>query len=127
MRFSVTNGAKNEQEYPHRSPQWKHYYSVLRSVVESMNASLKDSTFLSIANPRQRPRRGWAAQLLAVTLMILSTNTRQIINFVEKQAAQHFKDKLPKTRARRRTIVRGWVTEPSSNSPPLEEGASQAA
>lgn len=128
ISLSVSNGAKYEQAYPHRSQQWTQKYSVLRNVVESMNASLKHGAFAPIDDAQMRPRRGWAAQFLSTALLVVATNVRQIVNALDREIQQIIEAQQPRRRAPRITVPKGW--EPANlacNSPPDDQQVSEAA
>lgn len=113
-------GAKYLQEYPYKSEAWQRYYTQGRQTVESINASLKKGAFLPIDDSELCPRRGWAAQLVSVTMSIVSTNIRLIASWAKKQERDEKISALPSRRVRRRRAVTGWdVPVGRMNDPPL--------
>lgn len=79
MTFPPSVGAKYEQTYAYRSPDWQEHYTTGRQSVESVNKSVKDGRFIPVDDPELRPRRGFIAQLFSLAVMIAATNVRKII------------------------------------------------
>lgn len=110
-------GAKYEQTYPYRSPDWQHHFTTGRQSVESMNKSIKDGKFIPVDDAEMRPRRGWIAQLLSLVVMIAATNVRKIINWLYAQVGVSRIAAAPVKRKRRREVTKGWTSDP--NAPPV--------
>lgn len=66
MTFPPSVGAKHEQTYAYRSPEWQQHYTTGRQSVESVNKSIKDGRFVPVDDPELRPRRGFIAQLFSL-------------------------------------------------------------
>lgn len=122
MTFPPSVGAKYEQTYAYRSPDWQEHYTTGRQSVESVNKSVKDGRFIPVDDPELRPRRGFIAQLFSLAVMIAATNVRKIIAWLSDQVGVTTIASAPIKRVRRREATRGWTTiEP--NAPPVEADA----
>ncbi|KFC51324.1 hypothetical protein GY12_19080 [Micrococcus luteus] len=84
MKISPLEGEKYAQEYPYKSEKWQEHYTGGRQMVESLNASLKNGAHMPI-DTQMRPRRGFAAQIVSLTVMVAATNTRKIIAWLHEQ------------------------------------------
>ena len=117
ITVAPSEGAKYRQEYPYKSTQWQKHFTEGRQSVESLNKSVKDGGFNPIDDPERRRRRGWAPQLIAIVVLIVATNTRKIIAWIEDRIDEA---ERPVTRARRRVLSAGRKLSSSAdaNAPP---------
>ncbi|AYF97233.1 hypothetical protein [Protaetiibacter intestinalis] len=74
-------GLRWGQKHPYKSPEWYTAYA-LRSTIERKNSQLKHTTFEDIDNPYNRPARGYAANALAVAMLLTAYNIREANNHV---------------------------------------------
>ncbi len=124
MTFGPAGGAKHEQRYPYRSPEWKRWYAPMRNTVESNNKSLKDGRFGALDDAERRPRRGWAAMLVVLAMVMAATNVRKIVKWREEHPERpNLGQPAPKVkRARRRDRTHGYtIPDPDeqAQAPPL--------
>lgn len=124
MTFGPAAGAKREQHYEYRSPEWKRWYAPMRNTVESNNKSLKDGRFGALDDAERRPRRGWAAMLVVVAMVMAASNVRKIGSWREQYPETIDADQPKPTakRARRRDRTRGYtIPDPDeqAQAPPL--------
>lgn len=124
MTFAPADGAKREQTYPYQSAEWKRWYAPMRNTVESNNKSLKDGRFAALDDTERRPRRGWAAMLVVLAMLMAATNVRKIITWTAKRKHANNDAATPAKpkRARRREVTRGYSLldrEEQAQAPPL--------
>lgn len=118
LTFPPAVGAKYEQAYPYKSKTWQAHFTHGRQAVESVNRSVKHGMFQTIKDPDKRPRRGWIAQFLAVTLMVAATNVRKIVAWFKDRADQTGPTPVsPRRRARRRDLTDGYRSAPKNDPP----------
>ncbi|MCM3578405.1 hypothetical protein M3686_09720 [Micrococcus luteus] len=109
MKISPLEGEKYAQEYPYKSEQWRKHYTGGRQMVESLNASLKNGAHMSIDDTQMRPRRGFAAQIVSLAVMVAATNTRKIIAWLHEQIGVTPLSSASVKRARRRERTKGFT------------------
>lgn len=111
---------KHLQRYPWKSDTWWQVYGQ-RNHVESSNKNLKDVRGASLAEPKLRAIRGYAAQFLNASVAVVATNLRRIVAALRTEAAENAK---PRTRKPRRPNVivprdeRGRAIPASGAAPP---------
>lgn len=111
MKISPLEGEKYAQEYPYKSKTWQEHYSGGRQMVESLNASLKNGAHTPVDDTQMRPRRGFAAQIVSLAVMVAATNTRKIIAWLHEQIGVTRLASAPVRRARRRERTAGFTQE----------------
>lgn len=109
MKISPLTGEKYAQHYPYKSKPWQEHYTSGRQMVESLNASLKNGAHMPVDDTQMRPRRGFAAQIVALTVMVAATNTRKIIAWLHEQIGVTALSSAPVKRARRRERTAGFT------------------
>ncbi len=120
VTFFADEGAKYMQKLPYMTPEWKTLYGK-RNIVESTNGHFKDPSKEDGAQGRRRRVRGFAAQFLFLTGLLVSANIRKLQTFVDEASAD------PPTRkrvGRRRkeallSTYRATEAEPVANGPPV--------
>lgn len=122
VTFPPEVDGKFGQRYPYQSPQWRHYYTLGRQTIESINRTNKRGYFAPINDPDWRPRRGWLNALIAGVAMILANNVRKIIRWAWERMDLANGYQKPKPRKRRRELTKGY-TQPLPLGPPLEDAA----
>lgn len=100
VTIPMSIGLRWAQRHPYMSPEWHKAYN-LRSAVERKNSQLKHTKFEDLDNPLKRPRRGHAANSLAVAMMAVAHNLRTIDNHL-RTAEGIDTTKSPHRRKRRR-------------------------
>lgn len=123
MTFAPADGAKREQAYPYQGAEWKQWYAPMRNTVESNNKSLKDGRFAALDDTERRPRRGWAATLVVLAMLMAATNVRKITSWTAKRQKANSDTASPAApkRARRREATRGYSfldREEQAQAPP---------
>ena len=73
-------GAKLAQVLPYKTPEWQAHYG-MRSTIEGVNGSAKDTAYELLEAPGRRRVRGVAAQSLFVAFLIFAMNLRRIERF----------------------------------------------
>lgn len=91
----------------------------LREGIESFNSSTKRGNFAPIDDPEWRPRRGWLAMLISALALVIATNARKIIAWAWATLDEQAGRLLPKKRARRRDLTKGY-TQSLAQAPPNE-------
>lgn len=122
VTFPPEVDGKFGQRYPYQSPQWRHYYTLGRQTIESINRTNKRGYFAPINDPDWRPRRGWLNALIAGVAMILANNVRKIIRWAWERMDLANGYQKPKPRKRLRELTKGY-TQPLPLGPPLEDAA----
>jgi hypothetical protein len=74
-------GARWGQKYPFRSPEWQNAYN-LRSAVERKNRELKHENFIGLESADRRPKRGYAANAIAIAMLVTTANLKTLDNFL---------------------------------------------
>lgn len=123
VTFTPEVDGKFGQRYPYQSPEWRHYYSLGRQTIESINRSNKRGYYAPLNDPDWRPRRGWLNALIAGLAMIIATNVRKIIAWAWDQMDLANGYQKPRRRKRRRELSAGFTKPIALGPPPLDEAA----
>jgi hypothetical protein len=81
VTIPMSLGAKAGQKYPYKSPEWQRAYN-LRSTVERKNRELKHNNFLDLESADRRPQRGYAANAVAIAMLVTAGNLLTLDNFL---------------------------------------------
>ena len=105
-RSSVTFPAKLSEKYGQElefeSPKWRKVYRPLRSMMEGFNGFVKDPNYEALSVPGRRRSRGYAAQFLFATLLLMSGNLRALVTFLTKEPTTQISTKTRTSRRRNR-------------------------
>jgi hypothetical protein len=93
-------GVRWEQKHAFLGPEWRRAYN-LRSVVERKNSQLKRGTTTDLDNADKRPQRTFAANSLAVGMLIAAHNLIQIQEHLIKMSGENH-SKGPRKRSAKR-------------------------
>lgn len=78
VTFPAHADAKYRQDLRYGTPEWHALYSAGRNTIEGFNGYIKDGAHEALADPTRRRLRGYTAQYLLVTLLVVSANIRKI-------------------------------------------------
>lgn len=109
MKISPLEGEKYAQHYPYRSEPWRHHYKTGRQTVESLNSSSKHGAHIPADDAQVRPRRGFVAQIIALTVIVAAVNTRKIIDWLHDQVGVTPLSSAPVETVRRRDRTIGYT------------------
>lgn len=93
-------GVRWEQKHAFLGPEWRRAYN-LRSAVERKNSQLKRGTTTDLDNADKRPQRTFAANSLAVGMLIAAHNLIQIQEHLIKMSGENH-SKGPRKRSAKR-------------------------
>ncbi|MDQ2729324.1 MAG: hypothetical protein M3Y91_16020, partial [Actinomycetota bacterium] len=82
VSFPPTAGAKYGQALPYGSPEWQAMYATARNTIEGYNGYIKDANREALDQPGRRRIRGYTAQYLFTTLLVVSANIRKLRTFL---------------------------------------------
>ena len=102
VTFTTEAGAKYGQELEFESPKWRKLYRPLRSMMEGFNGFVKDPNYEALDVPGRRRCRGYAAQFLFATLLLMSANLRALVTFLTKEPTTQISTKTRTSRRRNR-------------------------
>ena len=97
-------------------------YSTARNTIEGFNGYVKDSSYEAFYQPGRRRIRGYTAQYLLTTVLVVSANIRKIRTFLanagsENEAGQLKRKRQPRRRDRLANYKPASVSA-SSGDPP---------
>lgn len=123
VSFPPAAGAKYAQPLHYGSPEWQAMYSTARNTIEGFNGYVKDANREALDQPGRRRIRGYAAQYLLVTLLVVSANIRKLRTFLAEARADAdgTLTRITKQRSRRRDTLKDAITVstmPLSGDPP---------
>lgn len=101
VSFSPDAGAKHFQHLPYATPEWRAAYNRPRNTIEGFNGLVKDESYTALHLSGLRRLRGYAAQYLLSTLIVVAANLRKIDSFYRRKA----KDASKALRAAKRRTV----------------------
>ncbi len=87
VSFPPSAGAKYDQALHFGGPEWQTMYSTARNTIEGFNGYLKDANREALDQPGRRRIRGYTAQYLFTTLLVVSANIRKLRAFLAEAAA----------------------------------------
>jgi hypothetical protein len=122
VSFPIEAGAKFRQAAQFGSDEWAAAYQHDRSAIEGSNGYMKDGARESIETASRRRLRGYAAQYLLITILVVTANLRRLQKFrdemlehdTDEQRESFLAAKLAKkvTRKAKSAIrVGAWSTE----------------
>jgi hypothetical protein len=116
--FAPEDGIRHAQYLDYGSEEWAKTYKHDRNTIESFNAQVKDPGYENLAASSRRRIRGFAAQQVLVTFLIVAANMRKIIKFLsdEERIRQIDGFKKPSRRRDREghsNYKRQWLVTPS--------------
>jgi hypothetical protein len=116
VSFPPSAGAKYRQDLAYKTKEWQQIYS-LRNTVEGFNGYVKDPNREALGDPGRRRIRGYAAQYVFTTILVVSANIRKIRAWIAKNPL--IEATAPR-RARRSKARRERLSDymPLANSPP---------
>ncbi|MDQ2837067.1 MAG: hypothetical protein M3Y42_00640 [Actinomycetota bacterium] len=119
VSFPPSAGAKWAQALRYGSPEWQATYSTARNTVEGYNGYIKDSSREALSDSSRRRIRGYAAQYLLVTFLVLAANARKIAAFydAERKAADTTVAGVKRSRPRRRDRLADFTTPAADTVP----------
>lgn len=85
VTIPLAAGAKYSQSIQYGSLRWHQIYACGRNTMEGFNGYAKDQSREALAASGKRRLRGYAAQYLLITFLIVSANIRKIRKFVEER------------------------------------------
>lgn len=91
--FGPEDGLRDAQLYRYQSSEWSDAYRVGRNTDESYHAYVKDTGHEALDISSRRRIRGFAAQQVLATMLLVSGNIRKIIKFLTDRAAMVGKQK----------------------------------
>lgn len=123
VSFQPTAGAKYAQSLHYGGPAWQAMYSTARNTIEGFNGYVKDASREALDQPGRRRVRGYAAQYLFTSLLVMSANVRKLQTFLVKAEADAagVLQVPPKRRKRRRDRLadyRPGTGTPATGDPP---------
>lgn len=103
---------------PYKSPEWRDYYKQARNEMEGRNRIVKDRLEGGLRDPGERRYRGYAKQVLAYAIKIVSTNIANLINWIDKYDDGEVIEPPRRKPGRPRQMVLEDYT-PDLNAPPV--------
>lgn len=118
--YQAVLAAKWDQALRYGSPEWQAMYSSARNTIEGFNGYVKDSSREALSDASRRRIRGYAAQYLLVTFLVLAANARKIVAFYDAQrkAATATSDRVKLPRPRRRDRLANYAATGASAAAP---------
>jgi hypothetical protein len=116
--FAPEDGIRHAQYLDYGSEEWAKTYKHDRNTIESFNAQVKDPGYENLGASSRRRMRGFAAQQVLVTFLIVAANMRKIIKFMSDEERSRQTDDVKKP-ARRRdreghsNYKRQWLVTPT--------------
>ncbi|TFC92864.1 hypothetical protein [Cryobacterium sp. TMT4-31] len=86
--FGPTDGIRDAQLFRYQSKEWSDAYRVGRNTDESFHAYVKSKGHEALDVPARRRIRGFAAQQVLTTILLVSANIRKIIKFLTDRATR---------------------------------------
>lgn len=86
--FAPEDGIRDAQLFRYQSEEWSYGYTVARNTDESYHAHVKDSGHEALDSPARRRIRGFAAQQVMATILLVNANIRKIVTFLTDRAAR---------------------------------------
>ena len=122
VSFPPSAGAKYAQDFHYGGAEWQAMYSTARNTIEGFNGYVKDSNYEALDQPGRRRIRGYTAQYLLTTVLVVSANIRKIRTFLanvgsENEARQVKWKRQPRRRDRLANYKPASVSV-SSGDPP---------
>lgn len=123
VSFRPSAGAKYAQSLHYGSPEWQAIYATARNTIEGYNGYVKDANREALDQPGRRRVRGYAAQYLFTSLLVMSANVRKLQTFLVKAEADAagVLQVPPKRRKRRRDRLADYRPDtgtPATGDPP---------
>ncbi|MBX0299390.1 hypothetical protein K2F54_05290 [Cryobacterium sp. 1639] len=91
--FGPADGIRDAQLFRYQSKEWSDAYRVGRNTDESFHAYVKSKGHEALDVPARRRIRGFAAQQVLTTILLVSANIRKIIQFLTDRATRASQDK----------------------------------
>lgn len=123
VSFPPSVGAKWDQALRFGSPKWQAIYSSSRNTIEGFNGYVKDSSREALGDSSRRRIRGYTAQYLLTTVLVVAANARKIAAFYDRQrkAAATTAAPVKRSKPRRRDRLSNYTTtgaDIASDDPP---------
>lgn len=123
VSFPPGAGAKYAQHLHYGSCKWQATYSTARNTIEGFNGYVKDANHEALDQPGRRRVRGYTAQYLFATLLVMSANIRRLRAFMEKAKADTagVVSITAKRKPRRRDVLGNYRPDtgtPATGDPP---------
>ncbi len=125
VSFPFSAGAKYAQAIPYGGPEWQAMYSTARNTIEGFNGYVKDANREALDQPGRRRIRGYTAQYLLTTLLVVSANIRKLRAFLAEATAD--KDGTLKRLTRRAPRRRDRLADHRPTTAPAASGDPPAA
>lgn len=118
--FGPEDGIRQAQSMRYGSEEWARTYRHDRNTIESFNSHIKEPGYENLAAASRRRLRGFAAQQVLVTMLIVAANIRKILTFLRDQARKpHANPGKPAIRRRDREGHSTYVRK-RHKGPPIE-------
>ena len=121
VTFPAEAGAKFLQDFHFGSREWRDTYSVDRNTIEGINGRLK-SEGISLADASKRRLRGYTAQYLLLTILVMKENLRTIDEW-RKERTEHHNVEAREKHLARKTATRVARKAKSAKRPGAHDGA----